>query len=240
MVDMVFNNIDFTSLIKVEQIRRSVLPPQIINSYKIPGKIGNKFSKVDMGTALIEVDIRLIEKTRMNVQDKARELAGLLHATEPKELHLRDEPTRYNLAILSDSTNLEKFLFTGFTTLNFLCVDPLAYSKEKNMIELGPSTTILNSGTYEASGIITVYINSSVSYLEALLLESGEKVYIGENFVAGEIVIIDLENELVKKNDNLIMNKVHVISDFFKLPVGEFTINLSSGTGILEFRKAWL
>lgn len=239
MADMVFNNIDFDTHVKVEQIRRDLLPPRTVISTKIPNTIGSKFARLEQGVRAIEIDIRLIENDRQAVQEKVRVLAGLLHTDEPKKLILRDD-TRYNLAILSDTTPLEKLLFTGFTTLTFLCLDPLAYSSNEKTIALGASTEITNDGTYEVGGVVTVNVSSSISYLELLSFEKGEKVYIEDSFIAGDLVIIDLTNEFVKKNDVLIMDKVHIISDFFKLPVGTSTLKLSSGTGTLVFREAWL
>lgn len=239
-MDMMFNDIDFTPYLKVENIRRDILPPRSIFSKKIPGRLGHRFIKVEMEPRTIEVDVRLIERNRKAVQEKVRQIAGMLHTTEPKKLILRDEPTRYNIAILSESTDIEKFVNTGFATLRFLCLDPLSYSIEKNIIQLGQSTTIYNKGTFETTGTINININNNTNYLEVLLVETGEKIYIEDNLTTGDKILINLQDEYVKKNDVLIMDKLHIISDFFELPVGKFTIKLSSGTGTLEFREVWL
>lgn len=239
-MDMIFNDIDFTPYLKVESIRRDILPPRSIFSKKIPGRLGHRFIKVEMEPRTIEVDVRLIERNRKAVQEKVRQIAGMLHTTEPKKLILRDEPTRYNIAILSESTDIEKFVNTGFATLRFLCLDPLSYSIEKNIIQLGQSTTIYNKGTFNTTGTINININNNTNYLEVLLVETGEKIYIEDNLTTGDKILINLQDEYVKKNDALIMDKLHIISDFFELPVGKFTIKLSSGTGTLEFREVWL
>lgn len=239
-MDMIFNDIDFTPYLKVENIRRDILPPRSIFSKKIPGRIGHGFIKVEMEPRTIEVDVRLIEKNRKAVQEKVRQIAGMLHTTEPKKLILRDEPTRYNIAILSESTDIEKFVNTGFTTLRFLCLDPLFYSIEKNIIQLGQSTTIYNNGTYPSKGIIKIEITEETDHLEVTLLNTGEFLYIDDNFDVGDIVVIDLEKEYVTKNGYSAMPNLYLESDFFELPVGDFEITISNGNGILEFRERWL
>lgn len=240
MADMFFNGIDFDAHLKVERIRRDLLPPITIISTKVPTCIGNKFIRVEQGVGKIEVDIRLIEVNRQKVQDKVRMLAGLLHTDEPKKLILRDGPTKYNLAILSDETPVEKLFFTGFTTLVFLCLNPLAYDINSTTISLAASTQINNTGTYEATGTITVNIASIISNLEVRQIETGENIYIEHTFAAGDVVVIDLEDETVKKNGNLIMTDVHLTSDFFVIPRALSTITLSSGSGTLEYRRRWL
>lgn len=85
-MDMIFNDIDFTPYLKVENIRRDILPPRSIFSKKIPGRLGHRFIKVEMEPRTIEVDVRLIERNRKAVQEKVRQIAGMLHTTEPKFL----------------------------------------------------------------------------------------------------------------------------------------------------------
>ena len=190
-----------------------------------------------MGPRLIEVDIRLIENTRKEVRQVARKLAGLLYKKEPKKLIFKEEPNKYELAILDGNTDLERLFFTGFTTLVFLCPEPATYG-EKYIVDIGG--TMHNMGTYPSKGIIKIEITEETDHLEVTLLSTGEFLYIDDNFDVGDIVVIDLEKEYVTKNDYSAMPNLYLESDFFEIPVGEFEITISSGNGILEFRERWL
>lgn len=236
---MIFNGIDFGDYFKVEQIRRNLLPPLINLDTETPGRNGSRFIKNKLGIGKIEVDIRLIEKNRRKVQEKVRLIAGMLYTKEPAKLELRDEVDKYNMAILDGDIALEKNLFTGFATLVFLCHDPLAHSKNL-VIEKNVEGTVINRGTWETTGILTITISSNANNLKVTLQNTGEYIYLEDSFKTGDVVEINLEEEYVKKNGNLIMDKLYFESDFFDIPVGEFNITSSNGIMDIEFRERWL
>ncbi len=238
--NMNFNDVGFSEYLYVENIRRDLLPPISTISRKKPGKPGYFFIRNDLEARDIEVDVRLIENTREDVQRKARHLAGLLYTEKPEKLILRDEPDKFNLAILNGDTDLEKLFYTGGTTLIFTCLDPLAYSINKIEAEFNNNTIIYNKGTNKATGVIKIHIKNNISFLEVKLKETGEKLYVQDNFTEGDQVVIDLENEFITKNGYSVMKKLHLISDFFELPVGGFTIEINNGNSYIEFRERWL
>ena len=235
---MIFNNIDFTEYFIVENISRSVLPPISTRTAKISGKVGNRFIKNELGSLNIDVSIRVIAKDRKDLQEKTRDLATKLHTDELKKLYLDDEPERYYLAILTGNTDVKKIGMTGATILSFYCPDPLCYDETK--IENITSSDILNSGTYETTGTITVEITEATDHIEATLVETGEYVRVDHDFIVGDTVTIDLENEMVYKNGFSIMQACHLESDFFDIPTGEFLISVNTGDATLEFAERWL
>ena len=83
-------------------------------------------------------------------------------------------------------------------------------------------------------------IDEAVEGLEVTLLNTGEFLFIDDDFAATDVVVIDLEAEYITKNDYSVMDKLNLESDFFKLPAGEFEISVNSGTASLEFRERWL
>ena len=174
---MIFNDIDFSTIVKVEDIRKSLLPPLTNTLKKIPGKRGNKFIRNEMGAGLVEIDIRLITA---DIEAKVRELAGKLYTDEPKKLIYKD---KYNYAILDGDTKLERMLYTGFATLNFICPDPVDYGQT---ITAGIGT-LNNNGTSPATGTITVEITEPVSNLQ-VALNTGEIISVIHNFVIGDTV----------------------------------------------------
>lgn len=237
---MQFNGIDFKQYCKIEDVRRNLHPSNAVIIKKIPGKIGTRLMKREIDQGYIEVDIRVIEKNKATVQEKSREIAGLLSTDDLKEISFHDESNKFYKAILSGDTKLDRFLFTGFATLIFLCPDPLAYSKTKTTIKDIHNKTLINQGTYKTIGTITIKISSNINNLKVALQNTGEFIYLGDDFKTNDVIEINLRDEYVKKNGNLIMDKLYFESDFFDIPVGEFTITTTNGTMDIEFRERWL
>lgn len=236
---MIFNGIDFSDYFVVEYIRRQFLPPIEAVTVEVPGRVGNRFVKSKLDEGVVEVDIRIIEKTRLLAQQKARQMAGLLYTTEPKKLILRDTPDSFNLAILDGDMDFEKFLHTGFTTLTFLCPDPSMYDLTETTIVNVQSKTIVNPGTLPSRGILTVKPGTRTN-VKITLQNTGEYIHIEDSFIASDTVVIDMEEESVRKNDILIMDKLDINSDFFEIPTGNSTITTTGGTITVKYRRRWL
>lgn len=235
---MIFNDIDFGDYIKVEKVRDPLLPPILNLRREVPGKNGSLYKRNKLEPKNIEVEIRLIEKNRSKVKEKARTVSRLLYTKEPKKLRFKEEPDKYYLAILDSSTDLERFLFTGFSILTFVALDPIAYGETKT-IDISSNTTIINQGSYKTTGRITIEVTQSIGHIQVTQQNTGEYVYIEHDFVAGDEVIIDLDREYVTKNGYSIMKDVYLESDFFDIPVGEFELT-SSVPATLEYVERWL
>lgn len=235
---MIFNGIDFNDYLVVERIRRKLLPPINVVSINVPGDLGARFPTVQVESNIIEVDVRIIEKDREAVQAKAREVAGLLFTREPKKLKLKDEPDKFNMAILQGDIDLEKFMNTGYAVLEFLCLDPLAYSDNISSFQNINNKDIINNGTAPVFGKITIKIVNESPNVKITLQNTGEYIFLEGPFVTNDILHIDLEKEVVTKNG--ISIPASLDSDFFKIPPGTFRLTTTYGTIDLEFREAWL
>lgn len=239
---MIFNGVDFKEFLKVEEVRRSILPPMVVDSHEVPGMHGSKPKRVTLGDGMIEVDIRLIKGSRSEVQAKVRELAYRLYTEEPARLYLPDEPDKYNMATLSGDTNLEKWLYTGGATLVFVCNDPIAYGESKEH-SISDSTTLLVGGTYKTKPKVTYIFTESCNYVELRNLTSGKYVRVNHEFVSGDILILDFNDKWkARKNGVVIAEDVAIESDFFSLGVGENELT-SKPAGLnptIEYAERWL
>ena len=233
---MIFNGIDFSEKLKISNIRRPMIAPQSITLKKVPGKPGKKFVRKDLEEIRVEIDVEIKDTTKSNLRAAIRDLASMLYTTEEKVLILPDETNLYYMAILSGDTNLDELTYLGKTTLTFICSDALAYGADKSGA-LG--AVLINNGSYPTKGVITVTLDVAADPLQVSLTGSGEAIYIQEGLI-GDVFIIDLELETVKRNGALDMTSVYLESDFFELPVGEFTVNTSHGSGTLAFKERWL
>ncbi len=236
---MIYNEIDLEQFFKILKINKSVLPTMENILKEIPGKPGAIVARTKLKPIQISVEIEVKGPSKEGLNTIIRELAGMLYTEGTKQLRLPNEIDKYYMAKLEGDTALEEIFNYGRTVLRFICPDPVAYGKLVKA-NLNNNMKIYNNGTYPSKGIIKIEITEETDHLEVTLLNTGEFLYIDDNFDAGDIVVIDLEKEYVTKNDYSAMPNLYLESDFFKIPVGEFEITISSGNGILEFRERWL
>lgn len=235
---MKFNNNDLSSLVTVERVKRHLLPAVKNTLIGVPGSDGEKHIRTRLGARLIEVDIRIIADKDGNLQDDIRALAGKLYSVAPAKLEL-DEADKYEMAVLTNYTDVDKFLHTGKVTLEFICPEPASYSTTETTVTIS-AADITNAGTYPATGIITITNPGTVSSLQVSLSTTGEKIHIVHDFINTDTILIDLAAENVTKNGVSIMSDVTLDSDFFELPVGKFKITKTAGTAVLKYRARWL
>lgn len=233
---MIFNDHDFRDLLVVEKIERSFLPPLQNYSKQVPGKTGLYFTRNEIGIGLIKVSVRLIEKSRSEVQERVREIAGKLYTKKPSKLILRDD-FRYNIAIVSGTTDVSKFIHTGHGVIDFECHDPYAYGVEKT---IKTNLEFANNGTAPATGTINITASKTDSILVSASNQLNELKIIYP-FKGGESLLIDLKNQTISINNTISMEYLSFDSDFFEIPPGpEQQINVNGGSGVLMYRERWL
>lgn len=226
---MIFNDIDFSSYFVVEEVKREFLP-SINNSY-----IKSHHIKTELSPTIISVKIRLIQSDDYNLTETKREIAGKLYTDKPAKLLLYDDPSRYDIAKLDGSTDFSKLWTTGSATLKFINAEGVSYSGSARTMPIG---TILVDGTWKTKPVFTVTFTGSATTYKVSNVTTGKHVEItGQNFVAGNVLVIDCLNENVKLNGNPIMPKVTINSDFFVLVPGT---NVLTGAGNVTFNEAWL
>jgi predicted phage tail component-like protein len=236
---MIYNGIDLEQFFKVLKINKSVLPAMENILKEIPGKPGAIVARTKIKPIQISVEVEIKGPSKEGLNAIIRELAGILYTEGTRQLRLPNELDKYYMAKLEGDTALEEILNYGRTVLYFICPDPVAYGKLVR-VDLNSNTKIYNNGTYPSKGIIKIEITEETDHLEVTLLNTGEFLYIDDNFNTGDIVVIDLEKEYITKNGHSAMPNLYLESDFFEIPVGESEITISNGNGILEFRERWL
>ena len=236
---MIYNDIDLEQYIKVLKISKSVLPTMENILKEIPGKPGAIVARTKLKPIQISVEVEVKGPSKEGLNTIIRELAGMLYTEGTRQLRLPNELDKYYMAKLDGDTALEEILNYGRTVLRFICPDPVAYGNLVK-VNLNNNTRIYNNGTYPSKGIIKIEITEETDHLEVTLLNTGEFLYIEDDFNVGDIVVVDLNAEHITKNDYSAMPNLYLESDFFELPVGEFEISVSSGNADIEFRERWL
>lgn len=231
---MIFNGFDFTDLLVVEYIDRSLMPSISIEGTNMPGKHGVRFKELVMSPTEITVKCRIIGTSRIETQQRIRTIAGKLYTETPARLELRDEPDKYNMAILSGSSDVEKWFATGYMVLTFECTDIYAYSKAEKTQTLNTSFT--NEGTYPSTGIIEVQPNIG----DTLVISNGTKsLTLMNTFNGTETIKVFLEKQLITMNNNNAMYLLTLDSDFFDIPTGSAKIT-ATGTGTVTYVERWI
>lgn len=209
---------------------------------KIPGMAGVHDIRTELAPKYFEFEFAIKEQDEIMVQAKLNEFVAFLcdDTGHPRNIKLifDYEPDKYYTVKLNNVIDPERIRGFSRFSVSFVASDPYKYAISPAKVRL--NNMVYNRGNCKATGTITIEITEETDHLEVTLLNTGEFLYIDDNFDTGDIVVIDLEKEYVAKNGYSAMPNLYLESDFFELPVGEFEITISSGNGILEFRERWL
>lgn len=228
---LIFNDIDFSEFGIIEDVRIPFI--SITNqSGNIPGKIGGIYRKNKINGKTIEVDLRLIEEKREDLFKLEEKIKECVITNSPKKLFARDYIDKYFLAILDGEIDFKKFLNTGFITLKFISFDGIKYSKEE-------TKGYFNNGNIKNYWILKANITSEV--VKIIKEDTLEKIQIDTSKYINQKIEINSELEIVKINDNLVMDILHFDSDFFMLDLKDNKIKIE-GLENIQFtnRARWI
>lgn len=233
---MIFNEINLSNLLIVEEIRRPfTLPSDFVALETVKGY--QRFYKRKPISYSIEVEIRVIDDTFKSVQETEEYLRSILYTDRPAKLELRDQPGRYNWAVCQ-SELFEINEYTGFAELEFRCFDPYTYSKNKQSKQVSQTNHIENKGRFETYPVFNLRPNSTGN----ILIKSQatqEQLKITGRYAPNNRLIIDCSNESVRLDNNNALELLSFESDFFSLKKGWNTIELTGATGTIEWRERW-
>jgi predicted phage tail component-like protein len=225
-----YKGISSDGKLKVLKVTRSVLPPSSNKLMEIDGRSGALFVSKKHGVKKIEVEIAILG----DYVNKKREIADWLDADKPEALILSDEPNMTDFAILDGETDMDEILDNGMGKLSFICPDPYSFGGETSASIAVGVDTVHNTGTAPSFPVITFNLTASTSSVK---VQNGDfHVEVKDNFVAGDVLVIDMKTGKVTRNGTLVMSKVTLESEFFPLTVGENTFN-STAQGIVTYDK---
>lgn len=211
----------------------SFLPASNINFIEIPGRDGSiSTGKREKQDIIINCEVAFIGET----QDIFNNNSWLLGKGK---LQFYDMLDKYYIGEVIEDLNFRNTEKWKEFNINFRC-DPIKYGEKVIVNNIENDVILYNSGTYKTRGIITIEITEEVNFLEIILQNTGEFIYLGHSFIPGDIVKIDLEEEMAYKNGYSIMEDCYLESDFFDIPVGEFRIATNTGNATLEYIERWL
>ena len=237
--DLIFNGQNFGDLLYVESVQRQLVGERKHNVLRIPGRPGFLHRSTEIGEKKIIVNVRIIETDRAAVMSKAHTIAGMLHTEVPAKLYTRGD-TLYDLAVLDGDVDIEQLFSTGHCELEFVNHSGLQYGADvSNGIVNGTPITV--QGTYKTRGVFVITLSASATGLTLTNTTTGQSVKLTGNYVSGNIITIDCENESIKLGANLVMSHIdNSITRFFDLVPGSNTLTTTAGTVSLTYTPRYI
>ena len=175
-----YADIDLHELVTISKIHNSILPPRDNFSKVVPVNNGSLYSGYRYGERVIKVEIGIPTINSRKLEEVIYKLSYALNVDCPSQLILDDDNKIY-YAVIDGSTDIERLMNTGKTTLNFICHDPVAYDKKYTSAMMTTDMLSFNfndMGTYSSYPIIGFEFNKPSTFIY-LTRENGEALMVG-------------------------------------------------------------
>lgn len=233
---VVFDGHDLSALVCCK-VNRPVMAPVNAVFESVPGRDGELFKSARLEGYDLPVDIWLRSEDRRDVAGVRRRLAHALLTDAPAPLFLPDDPNRYLLAIVSGATELGEITSKcPSTTVTFHVGDPLYYGNARR-VEASAGTFSLNAGGDRPAHLAITARPSSSAVWYIRNVGTGEQVRLAASVTSTSVVRIDMASERATVNGH--DAPVTLDSDFFEID-GRTTLQLSSGSAVMEWRERWV
>lgn len=181
---------DLTDIIKIKDIKKSVLPSRTNTSVNIPSCTGEVYTGFKYEAKNIDIEFIIVANTIEEYEKAIRDLAHLLDHKAPATLILGNEPDKYYKAVVDGATELDQIRSTGSGTIRFICHDPLAYSTQQKLFTANEKkiVTVKNEGTAEAYPLINVAFSKDTCFLQCTN-HDGKAVLVGNRPSADQTIV---------------------------------------------------
>lgn len=230
---IVYDGVNLAHFFDISDVTIDPYPERTINTVNVPGR-GLQFTSVDNGCRNISM--------KMSIKGKSRHPLAINHLwSRVSQYVLKDEPKPMQFesekeinVILSSSEQISRLATRGVSVVSFQAVDPCFYGRRIDIpLSTGRNTVYINSQfpvwpTIEVSGI-----SGSLTVTNNI---TGDQIRIPSVGSVNSTVVIDMLASKCFK-DGVYLPIDMTVSDFFDLPPGEASIQLSGGNGILSYRE---
>lgn len=205
----------------------------------IDGRHGETFKAQRRVGYDLTVDMWLRVEDRRQVAEARHRLAEWLYTDEPKPLYLPDDPTRYLLAIVSGSTDLDEITDDCPTcSVTFRIGDPDYYGRTRKMTISGTSeVSFAVGGTLPTYIKVTAKPTSSQTSWRITNTDTGEYVEVSATLSSSSTIRLDFAKERATVNNNTVA--IAIASDYFTVS-GRAHLKVSNGSAEIEWVERWL
>lgn len=232
---VIFNGIDLSSLVMC-RVQRPIMAEVSPTFEEIPGRNGSIFKSVKRKSYTLPVEIYLRTEDRREIEHVRHDLAEALWVDEPAPLYLPDDPTRYLMAIVTGSTDLDVLEDDcPTTTINFYIGDPDYYGQKHRLSFTNGGTKVFAvGGNLPAWPVLTV--KPTTSSLKITNSDTGEFVKL--KTTSGATVVLDFESEHATSNGSVA--QVSDDSDYFTIKDrAHLVIEGGASSVIIDWVERW-
>lgn len=233
-----FNGIELTQYFRVKEVRGRGLVNIEVGLVEIPGKNGGYLRKKKRRPPRpISIEAVFMLDDEAVLRQTLEELSSILATDGIAELVFWDEPERVYLATYNGASEKGEWEGYHLAELNFICPDP-----DKFGSELEAGTTVTNNGSGEASPIIIASFTAAASEYK-IAHSNGKFVRVIYNFIAGDLLEIDLTRRKVKINSIVNMIAYDWRSQPFTLLPGNNVLTVTPdavATTTIKYRPRWV
>lgn len=122
-----FNGINLSNYIEITDIKREIMPEQIVELDTATGIMGSYINSVKLGSRKFGIEFYIKEATKEEIRSKIRDLASILHTKDTVDMWFEDEPNLKYKAIFTGTSDIEEVATYGNGILNFIAPQGIAY-----------------------------------------------------------------------------------------------------------------
>ena len=227
---MIYDGYDFSALFRAETPTSRPLLASVNVETESAGRDGEIYKSASLGALSIQVPISIITpvhgvKNQHHLFESTRRaIAGRLWRKKPCKLVLDDAPDVYYLATLSGSTDLDRFVYTGRTTLEFLSPYPYGFGMEQQKECTEGSTICVVGGNTSTFPIVEVETTAA----ELTVYFDGAPFRVSGIVSGADPVIIDATEEGRSTTRGGATAVVNIFDDYPEWQPGTHTVECSA------------
>ncbi|MDQ0418457.1 putative phage tail component-like protein [Croceifilum oryzae] len=216
-----FNNQDLPPFVVVKDLHLPILTGVKQTTSKVKGRAGSWDFGNELEDRVISADITIEADSLSDLLQKVRDFGEWLYYTEAKPLQLVGDPDVYYLAKLTGDTDLNLLLSIGQCRISFICTDPYAYGKKKEVLFQSGPVEVENQGGVDTSPLIEMEFTAPTT--EFAIINKTQSLYFGqpvhmdsrdENVPTQRLVIDDDGSSIAKWTSGIAMDGGIVTGSF--------------------------
>lgn len=241
---LIFDGVNLSDYMHAECARPLMASPAV-STTTVAGRDGFEVSSVKLESFDVGVECYVLPDFPLDdfppkIRDGIRRadaikriVAAKLYRKSKRPLIFDDDPTRYNMSIVTGVSDPERIGYVDYFTVTFKC-DPISYAideTERSLVS-GANSLVVN-GTLPTFPTFEITANSN-----AVTLTKGDGQLVKAECSSGSVVRFDMERKRATVNGSDV--RVALPSRFFRLDPGDNTVRVAGGSGVVRYREAWL
>ncbi|OEP70413.1 distal tail protein Dit [Listeria monocytogenes] len=218
----------FDKHVEIIDIKPPLFPQNEGNTESVSGRIGAFYFGPNVGQRGIQLEIQIIGDSLKELSERATSVADWLMQVDAEErsLVIDDAPEKTYYGRFEGPTDLDRLLYNGRATLNFVCSDPYVYYEQEEFELTSESNKLPVRGSQPTSPVIGAVIKQDVTYIA--VSNKDDYLYIGEG------VDPDTGETPLKPSEIVINDPMNDISRWASVTTNTLTFDLDYKNGKID------